>query len=70
MSGLISSVYSRGPRTRSPQQETDDVQKARAAAWHKLGLVILDPNEIHDDWVTQAVINEAESLYGKRKQDA
>jgi hypothetical protein len=36
----------------------------RRKAWRMLGLAILDPAEIEDDWLRQAVRNEAERQFG------
>lgn len=41
-------------------------EAARAAAWHKLGLVVLDPADLNDEWLRQAVTNEANQKYGRR----
>lgn len=40
--------------------------EARATAWHRLGLAIIDPTDIDDDWLAQAIINHATKLYGRR----
>lgn len=44
--------------------------EARRAAWHKAGLIVLDPEDIGDDWLRQALLNEAESRYGRRGRNA
>jgi hypothetical protein len=36
----------------------------RRRAWRDLGLAIFDPADIADDWLRQAVRNEAERQYG------
>ena len=41
----------------------------RSAAWHHQGVVVLRPEDIHDDWTRQALINEANRLYGGRSGD-
>lgn len=63
----ISTVYALGPREK-PDQETQQEQNhaAFAAAWHKKGIAALRPDDIQDDWIRQAIINEADKLYGKR----
>lgn len=47
---------------------TDEIHAAAKAAWHQRGVVMLRPDEIADEWVRQAVENEAVKLYGKRKE--
>jgi hypothetical protein len=41
----------------------------RRAAWRKQGVIMLRPDDIRDDWIRQALINEAERLYGRRQGD-
>ena len=53
---------------RSPM-ETEQLQRLRAAAWHGQGVVVIRPEEVEDDWIRQAIVNEADRLYGKRKQE-
>jgi hypothetical protein len=38
----------------------------RRAAWRHQGVVVLRPEEVRDDWTRQALINEANRLYGRR----
>jgi hypothetical protein len=38
----------------------------RAAAWHRHGVAALPVAEIADDWLRQAVINEATRRWGRR----
>jgi hypothetical protein len=38
----------------------------RRAAWRAQGVVVLRPEEVRDDWTRQALINEANRLYGPR----
>jgi hypothetical protein len=44
----------------------DDLLAMRRAAWRKQGLVVLRPEDVRDDWIRQALINEANRLYGRR----
>jgi hypothetical protein len=44
----------------------DDLLAMRRAAWRTQGLVVLRPEDVRDDWVRQALINEANRLYGRR----
>jgi hypothetical protein len=41
----------------------------RRAAWRHQGVVVLRPEEVRDDWARQALINEANRLYGRRSGD-
>ena len=44
----------------------DDLLAMRRAAWRTQGVVVLRPEEVRDDWTRQALINEANRLYGER----
>jgi hypothetical protein len=44
----------------------DDLLAMRRAAWRTQGLVVLRPEDVRDDWTRQALINEANRLYGRR----
>jgi hypothetical protein len=50
---------------RSPSAETELVAM-RSAAWRHQGVVVLRPEDVRDDWTRQALINEANRLYGRR----
>ena len=39
----------------------------RRAAWREQGVVMLRIADIHDEWIRQAVVNEAERLYGRQE---
>lgn len=43
-----------------------DLLTIRRAAWRQQGVVVLRPEEVRDDWTRQALINEANRLYGRR----
>lgn len=65
----ISSIYHRA----NPAPPTGEEAKRRnleacATLWQERGLAVIDPADITDDWTRQAIVNEAERLYGKRKQ--
>jgi hypothetical protein len=47
----------------------EDLLAMRRAAWRKQGVVVLRPDDVEDDWVRQALINEAIRLYGRRPRD-
>jgi hypothetical protein len=42
----------------------------RRAAWRQQGLVVLRPEDVSDDWIRQALVNEANRLYGRRSGGA
>jgi hypothetical protein len=44
----------------------DDLLAMRQAAWRTQGVVVLRPDDVRDDWARQALINEANRLYGCR----
>lgn len=47
--------------------DTSEINGMRAKAWHQQGVVVLIPAEVADDWLRQALINEAERKWGKRR---
>ena len=53
-----------------PPMETEQLRRMRAAAWHGQGVVVIRPEEVEDDWIRQAIVNEADRLYGKRNREA
>jgi hypothetical protein len=44
----------------------EDLLAMRRAAWRSQGVVVLRPDDVRDDWTRQALINEANRLYGAR----
>ena len=54
---------------REPLLETELVAMRRAA-WRHQGVVVLRPDDVRDDWTRQALINEANRLYGRRSGGA
>jgi hypothetical protein len=54
-----------GAQARTAPSE-DDLQAMRRAAWRQEGVVVLRPEDVRDDWARQALINEANRLYGRR----
>lgn len=66
MSEPRSSLSRRQPR---PPLETEQLRRMRAAAWHGQGVVVIRPEEVEDDWIRQAIVNEADRLYGKRTKE-
>lgn len=60
----------RGSMTRHlpRSSSTDDEMFAmRRAAWRKQEIAVLRVTDIRDDWLRQAVMNEATRLYGQRE---
>ncbi len=47
----------------------DEVLAMRRAAWRQQGVVVLRPEDVSNDWTRQALINEANRLYGRRTGD-
>ena len=43
-----------------------DLLTMRRAAWRSQGVAVLRPEDVRDDWTRQALINEANRLYGRR----
>jgi hypothetical protein len=44
----------------------EDLLAMRWAAWRSQGVIVLRPEDVRDDWTRQALINEANRLYGRR----
>jgi hypothetical protein len=44
----------------------EDLLAMRRAAWRQQGVVVLRPEDVRDDWTRQALMNEANRLYGRR----
>jgi hypothetical protein len=44
----------------------EDLLSMRRAAWRQQGVVVLRPEDVRDDWTRQALVNEANRLYGRR----
>lgn len=45
----------------------DDLFAMRRAAWRKQGIIVIRPNDVSDDWIRQAMINEAKKQYGPQE---
>lgn len=64
---LVSAVYGQGPAMEPCGLVAEERnRRARAALWHKRGIVVLDPEDIADEWFRQAVLNYANDAYGRR----
>jgi hypothetical protein len=58
------SCLARAQARTAPSDE--DLQAMRRAAWRQQGVIMLRPDDVRDDWTRQALINEANRLYGRR----
>jgi hypothetical protein len=58
------SCLARAQTRNAPSDE--DLRAMRRAAWRTQGVVVLWPEDVRDDWTRQALINEANRLYGCR----
>ena len=47
----------------------EELLAMRRAAWRTQGVIMLRPEDVRDDWTRQALINEAERLFGRRRGD-
>ena len=45
-----------------------ELQEMRKRAWQQQGVVVLQPDEVVDPWLRQALVNEAERQYGRRRE--
>lgn len=44
-----------------------ELETMRSRAWHEYGVAVLPVADITDDWVRQAVTNEANRRWGRRR---
>lgn len=44
----------------------EDLERLRAAAWHRQGALSVRVDEVEDDWLRQALINLGTRCYGAR----
>jgi hypothetical protein len=58
------SCLARSQPRNAPSDE--ELLAMRRAAWRHQGVVVLRPEDVRDDWARQALINEANRLYGRR----
>ena len=45
-----------------------ELEDMRKRAWQQQGVVVLQPEEVVDPWLRQALVNEAERRYGRRRE--
>ena len=43
----------------------EDLLAMPRAAWRQRGVIMLRPEDVRDDWTRQALVNEANRLYGR-----
>jgi hypothetical protein len=58
------SCLARAQASTAPSDE--DLLAMRRTAWRAQGVIMLRPEDVRDDWTRQALINEANRLYGRR----
>ena len=61
--GYRSCLARHQPRTATSDE---DLLAMRRRAWRYQGVVVLRLEDVRDDWTRQALINEANRLYGRR----
>ena len=66
----MSPAAPRSPLGRHVRSEPSplELQQLRKRAWQQQGLVVLQPEEVGDPWLRQALVNEAERRYGRRRE--
>lgn len=65
--GLVSRVYHMA--NADPPRGVEAERRNREAMqelWRRRGIAALDPEDIRDEWLRQAVINEATRQFGRR----
>lgn len=65
----MSPAAPRSPLARHVRSEASslELQEMRQRAWQQQGVVVLQPEEVIDPWLRQALVNEAERRYGRRR---
>jgi hypothetical protein len=63
-SGVRGSLERHLPRTATNE---DELFAMRRAAWRKQGIAVLRIDDVRDEIIRQAVVNEATRLYGQRE---
>ena len=58
------SCLARAQARTAPSDE--DLLAMRRAAWRQQGVIMLRPECVRDDWTRQALVSEANRLYGRR----
>ena len=63
-SGVRGSLERHLPRTATNE---DELFAMRRAAWRKQGIAVLRIDDVRDEIIRQAVVNDATRLYGQRE---
>ena len=63
-SGVRGSLERHLPQTATNE---DELFAMRRAAWRKQGIAVLRIDDVRDEIIRQAVVNEATRLYGQRE---
>ena len=66
----MSPAAPRSPLARHVRSESSplELQDMRQRAWQQQGVVVLQPEDVVDPWLRQALVNEAERRYGRRRE--
>ncbi len=66
----MSPAAPRSPLGRHVRSEPSplELEDMRKLAWQQQGVVVLQPEEVGDAWLRQALVNEAERRYGRRRE--
>jgi hypothetical protein len=66
----MSPAATRSPLARHVRSEPSPLklQEMRQHAWQQQGVVVLQPEEVVDPWLRQALVNEAVRRYGRRRK--
>ena len=64
----ISGIYQMGEAPRmTPAEKQRQLFELRQTAWKRQGIFVVDPTDVSDDWLRQAIRNEGNRLYGWRQ---
>ena len=68
MSEGVSTIYRRGPReeTYAQAERRREIDRQARALWRTMGLVLIDPAEVTNDFERLAIEKEAIRKYGRR----
>lgn len=67
MTRLVSRIYAMADTPPPTGQEAERRNAAaRAEVWHRLGLIVIDPAEVDDDFQRLLITRFAEENYGRR----
>ena len=58
----------RPSKYRDPVLSDEEMRCLRRSAWLRQGVIVIRPDDIRDDWTRRAVVNEAERLFGQRRE--